>query len=355
MISIVVPIYNRPKLLKELCTSILLQSSSNWELIIVDDQSTDETFEVAKELSKNNIKIKCFQRENYKKKGPSSCRNIGASFAKGEYIIFFDSDDLFFPWCIEELTREMSSRTDVDCGVFQQVSFYKGTENKLWFRAIKENEEGYIKRFVTFQYSFSTHSVIWRIQKFKESPGWDENLGVWEDPYLHIQSMKDSLKFAWISDTPMGIIRMGSAENQITSHTDLRDFVHLTGHLKIILNKDEFDLWYKTVFSKLVDIMVSIKERDEFQRTWLVFKKELKLNIFKSYFVLLFLRINRLFIKTPLIKGLLYRLSYTFRMKMNTFVPRYLSQEEIEMLKQKINKLDPRSREEIINISNLKL
>ena len=248
----------------------------------------------------------------------------------------------------------MNTRTNVDCGIFQQVSFCKGAENKLWYRAIKENEHGYIKRFVTFQYSFSTHSVIWRKQKFKESPGWDENLSVWEDPYLHIQSMKDSLKFGWIGDTPMGIIRMGSAENQITSHTDLRDFVHITGHLRKILNKDEFDLWYKTVFSKLVDIMVSIKEREEFQRTWLVFKKELKLNKFKSYLVLLFLRINRFFIKTPLIKGFFYRLSYSFRMKINTFVPRYLSQEEIEILKKKINKLDSKSREEIISISKLK-
>tara|TARA_B100000963_G_C22588959_1_gene654538 strand:+ start:417 stop:1484 length:1068 start_codon:yes stop_codon:yes gene_type:complete len=355
MISIVVPIYNRPKLLKELCTSILLQSSSDWELIIVDDQSTDETFEVAKEISTTDNRIRCLQRYNDKIKGPSSCRNIGASFAQGEYIIFFDSDDLFFPWCIEELKIEMNKRPDVDCGIFQQISYHNGAENILWYRSIKENLEGYIKRFIKFQYSFSTHSVIWRKEKFIQSVGWDENLGVWEDPYLHIQCMKNSFNFEWISDTPMGIIRMGTAENQITSHTDLRDFVHITGHLKKILNKGEFDLWYKTIFSKLVDIMISIKDRGEFQRTWLVFKKELKLNKFQLYAVFLFLRINRFFIKTPLIKGILYRLSYTFRAKINTFVPSYPSVEEIKLLSEKINKLDDKSREEIMNISNLKL
>jgi len=355
MVSIVVPVYNRPKLIKELVQSVLIQTSSNWELIIVDDGSQDDTFDVASNLSSKDNRIRSFQRPKNKLKGPSSCRNFGAKKAKGEYIVFFDSDDLFFPWCIEELTKKMNVNKKIECGVFQQVSYQKGFEQNMWWRAVNDNVDGYINRFVTFQFSFSTHSVIWRTKSFLKSPGWPEDLGVWEDPFLHIQCMKKGVTFSWLGGDPMGVIRMGSAENQITSHSDLRSYIHLTSDLKKILNDEEIKLWHNTVLSKAIHIMIQEDNKNNLNDTWKLFRKHLQLSKLKKLLLPLYLTLNRFLKKIPGIRGVVYRLSYLFRDKIDTFAPQYLNDFDLKELKTKINQLDTTTKSKIIDIANLKL
>src|SRR5579875_322194 len=89
LISIIIPLYNAEKYIIETIDSALQQSYKNIEIIIIDDGSTDSSFNVAETYKSDNIIV--VKQEN---KGASAARNHGLKLAKGEYIQFLDADDI---------------------------------------------------------------------------------------------------------------------------------------------------------------------------------------------------------------------------------------------------------------------
>ena len=102
LVSIIVPCYNSSKFICECIDSVLDQSYSNWEMLIVDDCSTDNSRDLILKYSKNNKKIKTFFLEQ--NVGPAEARNIAISNSKGKYIAFLDSDDV---WRNNKLERQI--------------------------------------------------------------------------------------------------------------------------------------------------------------------------------------------------------------------------------------------------------
>ena len=92
--SIIVPNYNNGKYLQACIESILIQDYKNYEIIVIDDNSQDESLKIL-ENYKLNPKLKVLKLN--KNKGPSFCRNIGIRISKGKYIAFLDSDDYWEP------------------------------------------------------------------------------------------------------------------------------------------------------------------------------------------------------------------------------------------------------------------
>lgn len=90
MISIIVPIYNSAKYLAQCIDSIIRQSYTDWELILVDDGSKDQSGRICDEYAKQDHRITVIHQPN---KGVSSARNVGIAIAKGEYLCFVDADD----------------------------------------------------------------------------------------------------------------------------------------------------------------------------------------------------------------------------------------------------------------------
>ena len=91
LISIIVPIYNSENYIKKCLDSILAQTYSNLEVILIDDGSTDNSYNICKDYQKKDNRIVLLQQKNA---GVSRARNHGLEVAKGEYIGFVDSDDL---------------------------------------------------------------------------------------------------------------------------------------------------------------------------------------------------------------------------------------------------------------------
>jgi glycosyltransferase involved in cell wall biosynthesis len=96
-ISIIIPTYNRAHLIGETLDSVLAQTYPHWECLIIDDGSTDNSIEVIQAYTKQDKRMKLFTRPAHRMKGANACRNIGLENAVGEYIVFFDSDDLMTP------------------------------------------------------------------------------------------------------------------------------------------------------------------------------------------------------------------------------------------------------------------
>jgi len=92
MISIIIPAYNAEKYIVETINSVLNQTFTDWELIIVDDGSKDNTAEIVKQFCEKDNRISYYFKKN---SGVSDTRNLGMSKAKGEYIALLDADDFF--------------------------------------------------------------------------------------------------------------------------------------------------------------------------------------------------------------------------------------------------------------------
>ena len=92
----IVPVYNGETFLGEAIQSVINQTFSNWEMIIIDDGSTDNSSEIADSFGKNDERIHLLQHENKQNKGVSASRNLGIKQAKGDWIALLDADDKWF-------------------------------------------------------------------------------------------------------------------------------------------------------------------------------------------------------------------------------------------------------------------
>ena len=96
LVSIIIPTYNRAHLIGKTLDSIKAQTYTNWECVVVDDGSTDDTDKVLKEYCKRDSRIKYFIRPKEHLSGGNGARNFGFKLSNGEYVNWFDSDDIMF-------------------------------------------------------------------------------------------------------------------------------------------------------------------------------------------------------------------------------------------------------------------
>lgn len=104
LVSVIVPIYNAEKYLKRCLDSIINQTYSNLDIILIDDGSTDSSLEICREYVWNDSRIQLYCQEN---RGPSAARNTGLDHMRGEYIVFVDSDDFISLTFVEVLLKQV--------------------------------------------------------------------------------------------------------------------------------------------------------------------------------------------------------------------------------------------------------
>ena len=111
-VSIILPTYNREKFLPEAFAAIAAQAFTDWELIVVDDGSTDGTRELVPRLTADFVQpVRYIYQANG---GPAKARNTGLDAASGEYVAFFDSDDEWLPHHLENCVNALANHEDVD-------------------------------------------------------------------------------------------------------------------------------------------------------------------------------------------------------------------------------------------------
>ena len=120
--SIIMPVYNAAAYLRESIKSITNQDFQDFELILIDDGSTDNSFQMMESIAKDSPGIRCIHQEN---KGPSIARNKGLDLAQGEYILFIDSDDQYLPNSLSKLHDKIIqfSCPDVLCFGYSYARF----------------------------------------------------------------------------------------------------------------------------------------------------------------------------------------------------------------------------------------
>ena len=110
MISIIVPLYNAERTIKRLIDSVHRQTIDKWELLLIDDGSTDGTQILCQEYAVSDDRIKYIQKSNG---GVSSARNMGLSICTGDWVMFADSDDYLESIALETLEKSFSPQIDI--------------------------------------------------------------------------------------------------------------------------------------------------------------------------------------------------------------------------------------------------
>ncbi|MBA6152691.1 glycosyltransferase family 2 protein [Gelidibacter maritimus] len=130
LVSIIIPTYNRAHLIGETLDSIIAQTYSNWECIIVDDGSMDTTEQLIEGYMVNDSRFQYHQRPDTHLPGGNGARNYGFKLSKGDYIQWFDSDDLMVP---KKLELEAKALTENDVDFVVSKTKYFNTKNNSFF------------------------------------------------------------------------------------------------------------------------------------------------------------------------------------------------------------------------------
>jgi len=127
-ISIIIPTYNRAAIIGKTIDSFIAQDFKDWEMIVVDDYSTDNTKEVIEEYHKRDERIKYMLNE--RKKGAQGARNTGILHAQADWLCLFDSDDYVYPNFLSTLIDAVDEKTDV-VTCFAQIMLQDGSDARV--------------------------------------------------------------------------------------------------------------------------------------------------------------------------------------------------------------------------------
>ena len=100
LVSVIMPAYNAGRFLEEAIRSVMAQTVTNWELLVLDDGSSDDTLMIAQRLAQTDCRIRVLPNEN--NMGVAKTRNRGLDLCRGEYVALLDSDDLWYPQKLEK-------------------------------------------------------------------------------------------------------------------------------------------------------------------------------------------------------------------------------------------------------------
>ena len=196
-VSIIIPTFNSESSLPETLDSVLEQTYQNWECLIVDDGSTDDTGNIINKYIARDGRFSTYSRKASLSKGPSTCRNIGWRNSRGNFVIFLDSDDLLAPDCLENRIAFSDRFPDSDIWVFTSKTFIDSPEdNNRIFNSIPESNDSafYLDLFRQGKYPFCVMGPLWRRSSLEACDGFDERLQVFEDPDLHIRALLKGLE-----------------------------------------------------------------------------------------------------------------------------------------------------------------
>lgn len=207
LISVVMSVYNGEKYLSEAIESILGQTYKNFEFIIINDGSTDKSFEVLNYYAELENRIVVISREN---KGLIDSLNEGIKKAKGKYIVRMDADDISLPTRFEEQVKFMENNPDIGISGSAVIRFGENIKTVIW-KLLKNN--GAIKSELLFSSTFAHPSVIMNKKMiFKYNLFYDNQ-------FLHAEDFELWTRIAKITNManlPKPLLKYRVGENSIT-------------------------------------------------------------------------------------------------------------------------------------------
>lgn len=184
LVTIIVPSFNKSAYIGAMVDTVVAQTETRWELIVVDDASTDSSPKLLAKASEEDPRIRLIAlKENT---GANHCRNVGISEASGRYIVFLDADDLFAPHCLAERLAVMQG-SDLDMAVFTMEVFSNapGDHGQRWVPDSPHPLQDFFRHKLPWQ----TMQPIWDRVFLQGLNGFDESFSRHQDVELHTRAL----------------------------------------------------------------------------------------------------------------------------------------------------------------------
>lgn len=197
LVSVVIPAYNAARTLEPTVQSVLEQTVQDFEIVIVDDGSKDNTIEVAQSIADSDLRVRAISQPNG---GASSARNTGIKAAQGKYVAFLDADDLWMPRKLEHQLAILTGEKDVNA-VQSGVYFVNDNLEVLSICPCFESKDVLLETLLFQNLPGLMSTLIVKRSVFEEIGYLDTNLIILEDwelairlsRYCNLQSVKEPL------------------------------------------------------------------------------------------------------------------------------------------------------------------
>ncbi|MFO1000109.1 MAG: glycosyltransferase family A protein [Planctomycetaceae bacterium] len=201
VVSVVVPVFNRLKLLKATVESLMSQTLMESEFLLVDDNSQSEVWEYLQRLPQIDQRFKVLRKPEHLARGCQTSRNLGLSLVRSTFVMFLDSDDLLSPDCLESRAAFMLDQPDVDIAVGNQAVFHDASGEGYWVN-IPDNTQDDIDRFLALAMPIDVPWVnagcLIRMSSLKVAGvQWRESFH-WDDVVFHVDCLLAKLKPGWM-------------------------------------------------------------------------------------------------------------------------------------------------------------
>ncbi len=200
IVSIIIPNFNKGKFVEETVGCILAQTSPDWELIFIDDGSTDPSFEWAKAAAKNDERC-VFLKNTSGIKGANAARNQGIEMARGKYILFLDSDDLLAKDSIENRLKDFSRYPNNALLIYPTGVFFDTVGDSDLICNIP-NEKSFLHRFLERDITWLISGPIWKKETLEKLNGFDLRLQSQQDYDLHVRALIAGFDFKYFHQEP---------------------------------------------------------------------------------------------------------------------------------------------------------
>jgi glycosyltransferase involved in cell wall biosynthesis len=271
LVSVIIPCYNYGRFIEQTINSLQSQTYNNWEAIIVNDGSSDNTEEVVLKLASEDSRIKYVYQKNA---GVSAARNNGISNSKGKFVLFLDADDLMSKNKLDGHIKHFEEMPELDISYANFFFFKDGIPEILYntlnlepntkFDIIKI-EKGGIEEIIPHLLIgnlWAVHSVCLRMELVKKVGKWDESLAMGEDWNYWFRCIVDG-GIAGFLDNPESYTLIRVHNTSVSQDTFAMQKAEVLvmrynyGYLQSQLNKKDYDLF----ISNLDSIFLAIERR----------------------------------------------------------------------------------------------
>ncbi|MCF1191238.1 glycosyltransferase family 2 protein [Mangrovimonas sp. AS39] len=190
MISIIIPTYNRAHLISSTLESILGQTYTHWECLVIDDGSTDATESLMAGYVARDARFQYHKRPIDRPKGANACRNYGFELSTGEYVNWFDSDDIMLPNKLELQYHALKLHPQAPYCICQTTCYDLLEDRVLGFRSKLISSENRFEDYICYRIFWLTTAPVWRKSFLNTySLKFDETLHQSQEYDFHIRAL----------------------------------------------------------------------------------------------------------------------------------------------------------------------
>ena len=281
LVSVIIPTYNAALFIEETISSILSQTIPDFEIIVIDDASSDNTVQVIKKIAKEDSRIKYFIQE---KGGVSIARNKGIKESAAQFIAFIDHDDLWMPQKLEKQLKVFNNDPQLGL-VFSRESIITADGRPIGISGgISRLSRGYVFKDLFCRHFISPSTVLIRREVFDTLDEWfDESMEMAEEVDLFLR-----IAYKWKVDYCDEVLAKwrvhSNNDSSLRRNLLVSDYKHILEKLKLKI--PDFDKKYrKEIFKKQrwiamaeIEVLILEKNRELAASNFFVFLRKFGLN-----------------------------------------------------------------------------